>query len=156
MHTIAGKAVCFGEALRPSFRIYAKQILKNAKAMEKVFRARKVPMVTGGTSNHLILADVWSAFGLSGGEVQTLLDSVGITLNKNSVADDTRSPMDPSGIRFGTPALTTRGMKEKECAEVAELLLSAIATRNDPKKLAQIRIRTRALAHKFPVPLHFK
>ena len=156
MHTVAAKAICFGEALRPSFRVYSKQILKNAKAMEKVFRARKVPMVTGGTSNHLILADVWSAFGVSGGEVQTLLDSVGITLNKNSVADDTRSPMDPSGIRFGTPALTTRGMKEKECAEVAGLLLDAIESRANAKKLIQIRTRTRSLARKFPVPEHFK
>jgi glycine hydroxymethyltransferase len=155
MHTIAAKAVCFGEALRPSFRVYAKQIMKNAKAMEKVFRARKVPMVAGGTSNHLILADVFRAFGISGGEVQTLLDSVGITLNKNAVPDDPRSPMDPSGIRFGTPAMTTRKMKEKECAEVAGLMLDAIEGRSDPKVLATVRTRVRALAKKFPIPEKF-
>jgi glycine hydroxymethyltransferase len=152
MHTVAAKAVCFGEALRPSFRLYAKQIMKNAKAMEKVFRARKVPMVAGGTSNHLILADVHQAFGVSGGEVQTLLDSVGITLNKNAVPDDSRPPMDPSGIRFGTPAMTTRMMKEKECAEVAGLMLDAIEGRSDPKVLAKVRTRVRALAKKFPIP----
>ena len=113
MNLIAAKAVAFGEALRPSFKIYAAQILKNAKAMEEVFRARGVRMLGGGTSNHLILADVFGSLGVTGQEAETLLDSVGITLNKNMIADDPRKPMDPSGIRFGTPAITTRGFKKR-------------------------------------------
>jgi glycine hydroxymethyltransferase len=155
MHTIAAKAVCFGEALKPSFRTYAKQILKNAKAMEKVFHSRGVPMIGGGTSNHLILADVYSAFGISGGEAQELLDTVGITLNKNSIADDPRKPMDPSGIRFGTPAITTRGMKEKECAEVASIMLDAIEGRGNAKRTKELRERVKRLAKRFPIPEAF-
>ena len=114
MHIIAAKAVAFGEALSPAFKTYAVQILKNAKAMEEVFKARGVRMIGGGTSNHLILADVYGKYGIGGKEAEEILDRVGITLNKNMIADDTRSPMDPSGIRFGTPAITTRGFKEGE------------------------------------------
>src|SRR3989338_81421 len=108
MHVIAAKAVAFGEALNPKFRDYATQILKNAKAMEEVFRKSGVRMLGGGTSNHLILADVFGSLGIPGKEAEELLDRVGITLNKNAIADDTRKPMDPSGIRFGTPAITPR------------------------------------------------
>jgi len=113
MHIVAAKAVAFGEALKPGFKKYAAQILKNAKAMEKVFRDNKIRMITGGTSNHLILADVWGSLGVTGKEAQETLDEVGITLNMNMIAGDTRKPLDPSGIRFGTPAITTRGFKEK-------------------------------------------
>ncbi len=113
MNVIAAKAVCLGEALKPSFRVYAKQVLKNAKAMEAVFKKEGIRMLGGGTSNHLILADVYGSLGISGKEAETVLDEVGITLNKNAIANDTRSPMDPSGIRFGTPAITTRKFKEK-------------------------------------------
>lgn len=108
MHTIAAKAVAFGEALTPEFRGYSLQILKNAKAMEKVFIENKIRLITGGTDNHLLLADIWGSIGVSGKEAQTVLDEVGITLNMNAIADDPRKPMDPSGIRFGTPAITTR------------------------------------------------
>ncbi len=155
MHVIAGKAVAFGEALNPKFKDYAAQILKNAKAMEEVFRARGVRMIGGGTSNHLILADVFGSLGVPGKEAEALLDRVGITLNKNVIADDTRSPMDPSGIRFGTPAITTRGFKEAESAHVAELMLSAIANRTDEKKLNEIREEIRAGCAKFPIPDSF-
>jgi glycine hydroxymethyltransferase len=105
MHVIAAKAVAFGEALHPSFQNYSTQILKNAKAMEEVFRNTHIRMLGGGTSNHLILADVFSSLNITGQEAEVVLDSVGITLNKNVIADDPRSPMDPSGIRFGTPAM---------------------------------------------------
>ncbi len=126
MNVISAKAVAFGEALKPSFKKYAKQVLKNAKAMEKVFKREKIRMIGGGTDNHLILADVFGSLGVTGKEAQTVLDEVGITLNMNAIADDTRKPLDPSGIRFGTPAITTRGFKEKDCARVAEIMIEVL------------------------------
>jgi glycine hydroxymethyltransferase len=155
MHIIAAKAVAFGEALSPKFQTYASQILKNAKAMEEVFRAHNVRMIGGGTSNHLILADVFGSLGIPGKEAEEVLDRVGITLNKNVIADDTRSPMDPSGIRFGTPAITTRGFMEKDSAHVAQLMLDALANRTDEKKLSGIREEIRTLCEKFPIPESF-
>ena len=155
MHVVAAKAVSFKEALHPSFKIYAMQILKNAKAMEEVLRARGVRMITGGTSNHLILADVFGSLGVTGKEAQTLLDRVGITLNMNAIADDPRSPMDPSGIRFGSPAITTRGFREKESARVAELMLDALAGRDDKKKLAAVQNEIKELCTALPVPDSF-
>ncbi|HVU80319.1 MAG TPA: serine hydroxymethyltransferase [Candidatus Paceibacterota bacterium] len=152
MHVIAAKAVAFNEALQPSFKTYAAQILKNAKAMEEVFRAAGVRMLGGGTSNHLILADVFGSLGIPGKEAEVLLDRVGITLNKNVIADDTRSPMDPSGIRFGTPAITTRGLKEGESARVAELMLQAMKNRGDEAKLDAVRENIRELCAQFPIP----
>jgi glycine hydroxymethyltransferase len=155
MHTIAGKAVAFGEALNPSFKKYAKQILKNAKAMEKVFKKEGVRMIGGGTDNHLILADVFGSLGVTGKEAQTVLDEVGITLNMNSIAEDTRKPLDPSGIRFGTPAITTRGFAEKECALVAGFMIETLRNKDDGKKKEEIRKKVKALAKKFPVPSVF-
>ena len=155
MNNIAAKAVAFGEALSPSFKTYAAQILKNAKAMEKVFLASGIRLLTGGTSNHLLLADVFGSLGIPGQEAETLLDKVGITLNKNSIADDTRKPMDPSGIRFGTPAITTRKFTEKESARVAELMVEAMKNKGDENKHAAIREEIRTLCKKFPVPESF-
>ncbi|MEK7144730.1 MAG: serine hydroxymethyltransferase [Patescibacteria group bacterium] len=154
MHQIAAKAVAFGEALRPSFKKYAKQIIANTHAMEKVFKKQKARMLTGGSDNHLILLDVWTSFGISGGEAEKLLDRAGITLNKNAIADDTRKPMDPSGIRFGTPAMTTRGFKEKECKRVAEIMIEVLTTRTDTAVAkAKKEVKKLALAH--PVPESF-
>lgn len=155
MSNIAGKAVAFGEALKPSFRTYAKQILKNAKAMEKVFKDNDVRMITGGTSNHLILADVYGSIGITGQEAEVLLDEVGITLNKNMIADDPRKPMDPSGIRFGTPAITTRGLKERESARVAEIMIETLKNKNDKKKHRAAREEIRKMCKKFPIPEKF-
>ncbi len=155
MNTIAAKAVAFGEALKPSFKTYASQILKNAKAMEEVFHKNNIRMITGGTSNHLILADVFGSLGISGQEAEDVLDHVGMTLNKNSIADDTRKPMDPSGIRFGTPAITTRGFKEKQCTRVAELMVDAMNKRADKKALKGIREEIRTMCAKFPIPESF-
>jgi glycine hydroxymethyltransferase len=152
MNNIAGKAVAFKEALTPAFKKYAQQILLNAKAMEEVFRARNVRMLCGGTSNHLILADVYGSLGVTGQEAERVLDEVGITVNKNMIADDPRSPMDPSGIRFGTPALTTRGFDEKGSARVAELMLDAMAHKDDREKKKEIRETVRTLALSHPVP----
>ena len=156
MHVIAGKAVAFGEALKPSFAVYTQQILKNAKAMEEVFRARGVRMLGGGTSNHLILADVFGSLGITGQEAETILDRVGLTLNKNMIADDTRKAMDPSGIRFGTPAITTRGLKEAESARVAELMIDALEGRADESKLSAIHGEVKQICAKFPIPDSFE
>jgi glycine hydroxymethyltransferase len=155
MHTIAAKAVAFGEAMTPKFKKYAVQILKNAKAMEKVLKKHNVRMIGGGTDNHLILADVFGSLGITGKEAQTVLDEVGITLNMNSIAGDTRKPLDPSGIRFGTPAITTRGFKERDCALVAELLIETLKNKDNLKKKQEIRKKIKTLAKKFPIPSNF-
>ncbi|QQG38367.1 MAG: serine hydroxymethyltransferase [Candidatus Kaiserbacteria bacterium] len=155
MNTIAAKAVCFGEALTPQYREYAAQILKNAKAMEAVFKDSGVRMLTGGTDSHLILADVFGSLGLTGKEAETLLDEVGITLNKNSIADDPRGPMDPSGIRFGPPAITTRGFTEKECGRVADLMVETMKNKDDKKRHEEIREEIRSMCQKFPIPESF-
>lgn len=155
MNTTAAKAVAFGEALHPSFKTYAAQILKNAKAMEAVFREKNVRMLGGGTSNHLILADVFGSLGVPGKEAEETLDRVGITLNKNSIADDTRQPFNPSGIRLGTPAITTRGLKEAESARVAELMIDALQNRTDEAKLNSIHQEIKDLCGKFPIPDSF-
>jgi glycine hydroxymethyltransferase len=155
MHTIAAKAIAFGEALRPEFHEYATQVLKNAKAMESVFKAQNVRMIGGGTDNHLILADVFGSLGVTGKEAQTVLDEVGITLNMNSIANDTRKPLDPSGIRFGTPAITTRGFMEEDCKQVAELLIETLRNKDNAEKKAEIKAKIKALAHAHPIPKSF-
>ena len=126
MNVIAAKAISFGEALTPAFKEYASQIIKNAQAMAGVFKEEGIRMIAGGTDNHLILADVYGSLGVTGAEAESLLDEVGITVNKNMIADDPRKPMDPSGIRFGTPAITTRKFTEKECARVAQLMIELL------------------------------
>ncbi|MEK7135611.1 MAG: serine hydroxymethyltransferase, partial [Patescibacteria group bacterium] len=154
MHQIAAKAVSFKEALHPSFRKYAKQIILNTKAMEGVFKEYGARMITGGSDNHLILLDVWTSFGISGGEAEVLLDRANVTLNKNAIADDTRKPMDPSGIRFGTPAMTTRGFKAKEATRVAEIMIEVLTRRDDASVVrAKQEIKKLALAH--PIPESF-
>lgn len=155
MNLIAGKAVAFGEALHPSFKDYVAQIIKNAQAMATVFEKKGVRMLGGGTSNHLILADVFGSLGISGQEAETVLDDVGITVNKNVIADDSRKPLDPSGIRFGTPAMTTRGFNEAASAQVAELMVETLHARSDEKKKRAIREAVRELAHQHPVPERF-
>jgi len=155
MHIIAAKAVAFGEAMTPKYKTYAKQILKNAKAMAEVLKKNKVRMIGGGTDNHLILADVFGSLGVTGKEAQTVLDEVGITLNMNSIAEDTRKPLDPSGIRFGTPAITTRGFKEKECKRVAELMVMTLKNKDNKKIKDSVHQEIKALAKKFPIPKSF-
>ncbi len=154
MHMVAAKAVCFGEALQPSFETYAKQVIENAKVMADVFKEGGVRLITGGTDNHLILADVFGSLGISGNDAEVLLDRAGITLNKNAIADDTRKPMDPSGIRFGTPAITTRGFKIAECTRVAELMLDILKKRDDATVEA-VKEEIKNLAESHPVPESF-
>ena len=151
MHTIAAKAVAFKEAQAPAFKEYAQQVLRNAKAMEAVLAREGVRMIGGGTDNHLILADVFGSLGVPGKEAQSVLDEVGITLNMNSIAGDTRKPLDPSGIRFGTPAITTRGFTEKECARVAELIIETLRNKDNAEKKAEIHAEVIALAKAFPI-----
>ncbi len=155
MNNIAGKAVAFGEALHASFKEYSKQILKNAKMMETVFKKHNVRMIGGGTSNHLILADVYGSLDVSGAQAEHVLDEVGITVNKNIIADDSRKPLDPSGIRFGTPAITTRGLKEQEAERVAEFMIDALVFRNDTERKKEIRNEVRTIARTHPVPDFF-
>jgi glycine hydroxymethyltransferase len=155
MNVVAAKAVAFGEALQPSFKEYAAQILKNAKAMEAVFKEEEVRLLCGGTDNHLLLADVYGSLGITGKEAETVLDEVGITLNKNMIADEPRTAMDPSGIRFGTPAMTTRGMKEKEATAIARLMIETMRHKDDAVKKEAIRNEIRHIAESFPVPERF-
>ena len=152
MHQIAAKAVAFKEAGTPAFQIYAQQILKNAKAMEKVFKDEGVRLLCGGTDNHLLLADVFGSLGVTGAEAERVLDEVGITLNKNMIADDKRTAMDPSGIRFGTPAMTTRGMKEAEAAKLAELMIATMRAKDDNNKKQELQKEVQTLCERFPVP----
>jgi glycine hydroxymethyltransferase len=154
MHQIAAKAIAFREALQPSFKTYAHGVVANAKAMAEVFQGSGIRLITGGTDNHLILADVFGSIGISGGDAETLLDRAGITLNKNSIADDTRKPLDPSGIRFGTPAMTTRGFGTKECVEVAELMID-ILTKRDDATVSNAHEQIMALAKSHPIPDSF-
>jgi len=148
---IAGKAVAFYEALQPEFKEYAKQIRKNAHHLAEEMKKRGFKLVSDGTDTHLILADLTNK-GVAGKEAQVALDSVGITLNKNTVPNDPRSPFDPSGIRFGTPAVTTRGMKEAEMELIAGWIDRAISNISNEKALAEIKNEVRELSVKFPVP----
>jgi glycine hydroxymethyltransferase len=152
MHVIAAKAVAFGEALQPEFKTYAKQIVKNAAALADELQKRGFHLVTGGTSNHLILADVYKSFAIDGKIAEEALDKVGLTLNKNAIPDDTLPPFKPSGIRLGTPALTTRGLKENDMAKVAEWMRAAIDNREDEAKLSALRKEVKDFVAEFPLP----
>ncbi len=150
MHVIAAKAVAFGEALEPSFAAYARQIVANAQALGEALLARGYDLVSGGTDTHLLLVDLRSK-GLTGKLVEETLDRAGITVNKNTVPGDTASPFVTSGIRVGTPALTTRGMKEPEMHRVAALIDQAVAGREAPATLEQVKRDVLELAEQFPL-----
>jgi glycine hydroxymethyltransferase len=151
-HIIAAKAVAFGEALKPEFKTYAKQILKNASTLADALQEKEFSLVTGGTSNHLILADVYKSFGLDGDVVEKALDSIGLTLNKNAIADDPLPPFRPSGIRLGTPAITTRGLKEADMQKIASWMRGAIDNREDKAKLNVLSDEVKHFALQFPLP----
>lgn len=145
MHAIAAKAVAFGEALQPEFKIYAEQVLKNAKVLSEELMKRDFKLVTNGTDNHLILVDVQKSFGIDGKVAEEALDKIGLTLNKNSVPDDTNPPFRPSGIRLGTPAMTTRGLKEDHMVQIAEWMKQAIVNRDDEQQLAGVKLEITAM-----------
>jgi glycine hydroxymethyltransferase len=150
MHIVAAKAVAFKEALRPDFRDYAAQIVSNAKALAEALSAAGYRLVSGGTDNHLLLVDVFEK-GILGSEAELALGKAGITVNKNSIPWDTNPPLKPSGIRVGTPALTTRGMKEPEMRTIATWIVSALDKRNDDAALTRIRGEVAELANQFPL-----
>ena len=139
MHTIAAKAVAFGEALQPEFKDYAEQIVKNAKRLAEELQKRGFKLVTGGTSNHLILADIHSSFGIDGKEAEIAMDKIGLTLNANAIPDDPLPRFRPSGIRLGTPAVTTRGAKEDDMEKIAEWMRRSIDNRDNDNELAELR-----------------
>ena len=139
MHTIAAKAVAFGEALQPEFKDYAEQIVKNAKRLAEELQKRGFKLVTGGTSNHLILADIHSSFGIDGKEAEIAMDKIGLTLNANAIPNDPLPRFRPSGIRLGTPAVTTRGVKEDDMEKIAEWMRQSIDNRDNDDALAELR-----------------
>lgn len=150
-HVIAAKAVAFGEAMQPEFKVYMQQILNNAQAMADVFQHHpKAKVVSGGTDNHLMLVNV-SGFGLNGKQAQELLDSVGITVNKNTIPFETLSPFKTSGIRIGTPAVTTRGFDEEDCRQVAQMILDVLENPEDEAVLNRVREQVKALTTKRPL-----
>lgn len=151
MHVIAAKAVCFGEALKPEFKTYAGQVVKNARALAARLATHGYRIVSGGTDNHLLLVDLRPQ-GLNGADASAALDEAGITVNKNGIPFDTGSPMKPSGIRIGTPAVTTRGMKEKDVEQVADFIAAALADHRNPDALLQIREKVFAFNRSFPLP----
>ncbi|MGM0608642.1 MAG: serine hydroxymethyltransferase [Candidatus Muiribacteriota bacterium] len=150
MHTIAAKAVAFGEALKPEFKDYQKQVIDNAQKLGKELKNKGFTLISDGTDNHLILVDVLSSKGVSGKKAERLLDEAGITVNKNTIPFDTKSPFITSGIRIGTPALTTRGMKEEEMGEVAGLI-DEVLTKQDDSTIEKIKGKVKALTEKFPL-----
>ena len=150
MHTIAAKAVAFGEALRPEFTEYAQQIVKNAAVLADELKRGGLKLVTGGTSNHLVLADVYGSFNIDGKTAQERLEASGITANANAIPNDTLPPFRPSGLRLGTPALTTRGMMEAEIKQIAEWIIAAIQA-DDPSIHAELKQQSEHLAKSFPL-----
>jgi glycine hydroxymethyltransferase len=150
VHIIAAKAVAFGEVLRPEFRTYAAQVVANAKALAAALQEAGFRIVSGGTDNHLMLVDVFEK-GLLGSEAERALGKAGITVNKNAIPYDTNPPLKPSGIRVGTPALTTRGMKEAEMRQIAQWITKALEHRNDDGLLESIRGEVAELANQFPL-----
>jgi len=152
MHVIAAKAVAFREAAQPEFQTYAKQILSNAKVLAKALQNKGFKLITNGTDNHLILADVNQSFGIDGAEVERVLDQIGLNLNKNAVPYDPLPPFRPSGIRLGTPAMTTRGLREEHMEQIADWMKRAIDVRADSSILSTLAEEVRHFSSKFPLP----
>ena len=148
MHVIAGKAVAFGEALKPEFKEYQTQIVKNAKKLAEVLVEEGFDLVSGGTDNHLMLVDLRN-FNITGKELEKRLDEVNITLNKNAIPNDPQSPFITSGVRIGTPAVTTRGFKEEDLVEVGKLI--GMTLKDFDKNADEVRARVAALCKKYPL-----
>jgi glycine hydroxymethyltransferase len=151
MHVVAAKAVAFREASQPAFKQYIAQVLANAKTLAEELARAGFPIVSGGTDNHLMLVDV-TAKGVTGKQAEHALDAAGITVNKNMIPFDPRKPMDPSGVRIGTPALTTRGLKEGEMRQIAKWITDVIARHDDATLLDRVRGGVRELCEQFPAP----
>ncbi len=152
MHTVAAKAVAFGEAQKPEFKVYAQQIIKNAQKLAEELMSRGFKLITNGTDNHLLLVDVHTSFGIDGDVAEKALDRIGLTLNKNAIPNDTLPPFRPSGIRLGTPAITSRGMGEDHMTLVADWMKRAIDARNDEKSLDVLKKEVVEFTKDFPLP----
>lgn len=151
MHVIGAKAQCFYEALQPEFKEYAKNIIKNANAMAEEFKKNGVKVISGGTDNHLMLIDVKTSFNLSGKEAEYILDSICITVNKNTIPFDTETPNVTSGLRIGTPAMTTRGLKEEDFREIADIIIKVLRNPGDKKLLKECKNEALAITKKYPL-----
>ncbi len=152
MHVIAAKAVAFKEAAQPEFHSYCQQILKNAKVLSQELMNRGFKLITNGTDNHLMLIDVQTSFGIHGGVAETALDAIGLNLNKNAIPNDPLPPFRPSGIRLGTPAITTRGLKEEHMVLVADWMLRAIQNHSNVGVLSELKSEVKELAKSYPLP----
>lgn len=151
-HTIAAKAICFYEALQPSFKIYAKQILSNAKVLAQELHKNGFKLVTNGTDNHLIQIDIFNSFKFDGRVAQDTLDKINLSTNCNSIANDVLPPYRPSGLRIGTPAITTRGLKEGDMKLIAAWIKAALLNKDNPEKLNQLKTEVTRFSLKFPLP----
>ena len=151
MHVIAAKAQCFYEALQPEFKEYQKQVIKNAKAMADHFKEKNIKVISKGTENHLMLIDVKSSFNITGKYAEKILDEINITCNKNSIPNETESFTTTSGIRIGTPAMTTRGLKEKEFIEIADIIIDTLQNHDNKEKLNKNKEKVLNLTSKFPI-----
>jgi glycine hydroxymethyltransferase len=152
MHSIAAKAVAFHEAMQPAFKQYAAQVVRNAAVLAEALNVRGFHLITGGTSNHLILSDVYKSFGIDGKIAEQAIDAIGLTLNANAIPDDTLPAFRPSGIRLGTPALTTRGLKEEHMDQIADWMKQAIESRDNPTRLHELRRGVATFMQDFPLP----
>jgi glycine hydroxymethyltransferase len=152
MHVIAAKAVAFHEALQPEFKQYAEQVVANAARLASLLLDHGFKLVWGGTGNHLMLIDIMESFGIDGGVAEEALDAIGLNANKNAIPDDTQPPFRPSGLRLGTPAITTRGLKEKDMETLAEWMQKAIKGRNDSKLLNKLSNEVMVFSKQFPLP----
>jgi glycine hydroxymethyltransferase len=152
MHVVAGKAICFGEALQPAFKVYAQQIIANAKTLAETLLSGGAQLVSGGTDNHLMLVNVFKTFGIGGKLATSALEHCGITINMNMIPYDERKPLDPSGVRIGTPALTTRGMQQAEMQRIGQWILQALKNPQDNTVHTRIRGEVSEMCDQFPVP----
>ena len=151
MHVIAAKAQCFYEALKPEFIDYQKQVILNMKAMSDYFKENSIKVISDGTDNHLILLDIKSSFNMTGKQAEGILDQVNITVNKNTIPNETESPFKTSGIRIGSAAMTTRGFKEEEFIQVAKYIIKALNNYENEEILANIKKNVIELTSKFPL-----
>ena len=152
MNVIAAKAVAFNEASKPEFKVYAQQILDNAKELANQLMKRDFKLITNGTDNHLMLVDIQSSFGIDGDMAEKALDKISLNLNKNSIPFDSLPAFKPSGIRLGTPAITTRGLKQKDMEAIAQWMFDGIKNRDNPSRLAELAKEVKNFAVKFPLP----
>jgi glycine hydroxymethyltransferase len=152
MNAVAGTAVTLKLAAQPQFKVYAQQVIRNARKLAEELRERGCALITGGTENHLLVIDTVQSFGIDGRIAETALDVAGLTVNKQVIPDDPRPPLRPSGIRLGTPAMTTRGMQEPQMTTVAQWIVRAMQKHSDNAALEQIHAEVRELCGRFPVP----